>query len=317
MNKISSFTSQHFYLEQLAEGVYAAINSEEGWAICNAGIIDLGDRTLVYDAFNTPQAAEDLRKAAEFLTNRPVSLLVDSHYHNDHIWGNQSFDPETDIISTIKTRELIITEGPSEIKWNRETASVRLAQLEAQYAATSDENVRHHLRPLIADFKANVAALPILQIRLPNLTFSEEMVLHGSQRTARLIPFDNAHCGNDVILHLPDDGIAFLEDILFIDCHPYLGDGDPDVIQSVLAQVRQMQPSIVVPGHGPVGGPEHLDVLDGYINRLKSIAADAFSRGLTEEELGQVPIPEEYKHFLFSVFFGVNLKFLYQRQLKK
>ena len=58
-------TSRHFRLEQLADGVYAAIHSEGGEAIGNAGIVDLGDRTLVYDTFFTPQAAADLRFAAE------------------------------------------------------------------------------------------------------------------------------------------------------------------------------------------------------------------------------------------------------------
>ena len=57
MGNISTFTSRHFNLEQLADGVYAAIHAEEGWAICNAGIIDLGDRTLVFDSFMSPQAA--------------------------------------------------------------------------------------------------------------------------------------------------------------------------------------------------------------------------------------------------------------------
>ncbi len=68
----NSFTSHHFHLERLADGVYAAINSDEGWAICNASIIDLGDRTLVYDSFTSPQAASDLRDAAEYLTGRPA-----------------------------------------------------------------------------------------------------------------------------------------------------------------------------------------------------------------------------------------------------
>src|SRR5512137_1203789 len=107
----NSYRSRHFHLERLADGVSAAINSEEGWAICNAGIIDLGDRTLVYDTFTSPQAASDLRDAAEYLTGRPARMVVNSHYHNDHIWGNQAFGPEVDIISTTKTRELIITEG--------------------------------------------------------------------------------------------------------------------------------------------------------------------------------------------------------------
>ena len=64
--------TKHFRLERLVEGIYAAIHVDGGAAIGNAGIVDLGDRTLVYDTFFTPQAGEDLRAAAEALTGRPV-----------------------------------------------------------------------------------------------------------------------------------------------------------------------------------------------------------------------------------------------------
>jgi len=61
--------SKHFRLQRLVEDVYAAIHIDGGAAIGNAGIVDLGDRTLIYDTFNAPQAAEDLRTAAEALTS--------------------------------------------------------------------------------------------------------------------------------------------------------------------------------------------------------------------------------------------------------
>jgi len=92
--------SKHFRLQQLAEGVYAAIHREGGGAIGNAGIVDLGDRTLVYDTFIAPQPAEDLRAAAEALTGRPVDTVINSHWHSDHMWGNQVFGQDTDILST-------------------------------------------------------------------------------------------------------------------------------------------------------------------------------------------------------------------------
>jgi len=43
--------SKHFQIERLADGVYAAVASEQGYAICNAGIIDIGDRTILFDTF--------------------------------------------------------------------------------------------------------------------------------------------------------------------------------------------------------------------------------------------------------------------------
>lgn len=307
---INSFVSHHFHLEQLADGVYAAINAEEGWAICNAGIIDLGDRTLVFDAFTTPQAASDLREAAEKLTGHPVHLLVNSHYHNDHIWGNQALGPDVEIISTSKTRQLILTEGAAEVQGYREIAPARLEALEKQLAETSSEALRLQLKPMLYDYQAIVAALPILQVRLPSLTFDGELSFYGSKRSARLIAYENAHCGSDTILYLPGDGIVFTEDILFIDCHPYLAEGDPRVIQDVLAEIKKLNPTILVPGHGPVGKIEHLDILVEYIRQLQALALEAIKRGATEEELRKITIPIEYQKYSMPIFFTSNLQFM-------
>src|ERR1051326_5099847 len=97
----SKIVSKHFTIQQLKPGVWAVINKDEtGYAICNAGIIDLGDKTIVFDAFISPLAADDLKKAAEQLTHRPVTFLINSHFHDDHIRGDQVFVPGAHIIST-------------------------------------------------------------------------------------------------------------------------------------------------------------------------------------------------------------------------
>jgi len=315
MSKTIPKNSRHFRLEQLADGVYAAIHADDGWAICNAGIIDLGDRTLVYDTFMSPEAAGDLRNAAESLTGRPVDAVINSHPHNDHIWGNQAFDREVDILSTNRTRELIITEGPLEVQGFRELAQTRLAGLEAQFTEERDLITRNHLRVFIVYFQAIIATLPILQIRLPNLTFTGEFTFNGSMRSAKLISFEGGHSGSDAILHLPGDEIVFMSDLLFIGGHPYLPDGDPVKIKLFLAQVRKLQAKIFVPGHGPVGQSSDLDWMDEYINTTDELVRKAMEKGATEEEIGKIAIPDEYRHLIFPTFFPQNLLFLYQRQL--
>ena len=62
--------SKHFKIQKISEGIYAVIHSIGGYAICNAGIIDLGDKTLVYDTFLSPLAARELRTAAEVITKK-------------------------------------------------------------------------------------------------------------------------------------------------------------------------------------------------------------------------------------------------------
>lgn len=310
-----SFTSRHFHIEKLADGVYAAIHAEEGWAISNAGIIDLGDTTLVYDAFNTPHAAKDLVNAAMYFTGHPVKLLINSHYHDDHVWGNQAFSTDVDIISTAKTRTLIITEGLNQVRLYNETAQKELESLKVQLSHADDETLRRDLKRFIVSYQGILATLPILKLRLPNLTFTGEMTFHGSKRSANLITYDGGHCGSDAILYLPEDKIVFMEDTLFVDCHPYLADGDPEVILRILSEVKLLKPAIVVPGHGPTGNIEQLDLLDSYIHHLRALVGNAIDRGATEEEIAKIPVPPKYQSWSLQAFFATNLLFLYKRKL--
>src|SRR5512143_2185534 len=117
--------SSHFSVYELSDGIFAAIAVEGGAAVSNAGILDLGDRTLVFDTFLTPQAGYDLRLAAQQLTGREPELVINSHYHNDHIWGNQAFGPQTLFVSTAQTLDLMRTSGAEELQWARDVSASR------------------------------------------------------------------------------------------------------------------------------------------------------------------------------------------------
>jgi glyoxylase-like metal-dependent hydrolase (beta-lactamase superfamily II) len=304
MGEVNSFNSRRFQLEQLADGVYAAIHAfhdKVEWAGCNAGIIDLGDRTIVFDSFEILPAAKDLRAAAETLTGRPVHAVINSHYHNDHIWGNQVFYPDTDIISTPITRDLIATEGMNEVQWYRDEAQKQLDVLKVRYSTACDQSI--------------LATLPELHVCLPNLTFTGSLIFNGSKRSAELIAYEGGHCGSDAILYLPDDGVVFMEDLLFIDMHPYLPDGNPYEIKHILDHVRKLQAETFVPGHGRVGKIADLDWMDAYIDTLDELVREAIEHGATEADIEKLAMPENYQTLIFPSFFRANMKFLYQKQI--
>jgi cyclase len=95
VEEVNSEASQHFRVEELASGVYACIHKSGGGAYSNAGIVDLGDQTIVVDAFDTMIAGRALRQTAEALLGRPVDRLVLTHPHSDHWIGASEFDQMT------------------------------------------------------------------------------------------------------------------------------------------------------------------------------------------------------------------------------
>jgi cyclase len=310
--------SKHFRLQQLAEGVYAVIHIDGGAAIGNAGIIDLGDHTLIYDAFIAPQPAVDLRAAAESLTGRPVDAVIDSHWHNDHIWGNEAFSVDTDIIATEETRGLIIaTKGHGAYDSFMASAEANLEATRAQFQATEEEGQRRQLALWLDYHTSVVAAKPILQVRAPNVTFVERLAFHGTDRSVELIEFAGGHTESDAVLFLPQEGIAFMSDLLFIGHHPYLGGGDPDSLRHILETISDLAPRLLVPGHGPVGTAESLKGMSQYVSTLDGLAHKMVEDGEAEETIDDMAIPEPYDDWLFASFFPGNMHFLYQRLLRE
>ncbi len=95
---------EHFRLEQVSDDAWAAIARRTGDAAANAGIVRSGDSTIVFDTSLSLVAARELRTAAERIA--PVSAVVNSHWHDDHVTGNPAF-ADVEIVSTERTGELL------------------------------------------------------------------------------------------------------------------------------------------------------------------------------------------------------------------
>lgn len=312
--------SPHYTLEKLTDGVYAAIARDGGSAISNAGIVDLGDATLVIDTFLTPTAAEDLRRDAEQLTGRSPSRVVLTHYHNDHIWGAQIFLPEAQIVSTFETRRLIETAGKEEYDDYRAIAGDKSRDWQAQRDAATDEAQRSAAEMWVGYYGGLVRDFPRLQVILPTMLFESRMMLRGSRRRAELIEFKGAHTGSDTVVYLPDDGIAFMSDLLFAGYHPYLGDGNPErwlaVLRSVLDGSAGMADATrFVPGHGRVASKDDVQKLIDYIIDCIEIARRL---GETEgRDVSDEPVPPKYADWGLARFFPANINFLMKGSSKR
>ena len=304
--------SRHFKVEELARGVYAAIHREGGWAVANAGIVDMGEYSLAFDTFLTVQAAEDLRQTAEDLTGKPVGMVVNSHYHNDHIWGNQVFDPGTDILSTVETRQLIETDGMQEYHWYRDNSDAQLEAFQSQYESEKDQSKRQEISTWISYYTGLVESLPLLSIQSPNITFADRLQIYGEGRQIVLIEFKHGHSGSDVILYIPADGIIFMSDLLFVDCHPYLADGNPENLPIIYEQIRSLQAEVLVPGHGPVGGLADMSQMEEYIQHCDRLASELAAAGDKAVKFNALQIPGEYSSWNLSQFYAANLNFLYR-----
>jgi cyclase len=311
-------SSKNFSVQQLAPGVWAAIqNDKGGHAICNAGIVDLGDKTLVFDAFINEDAASDLKQTAEQLTKHHVAFVINSHYHDDHIRGNQSFVPGASIISTEWTKNEMQKSEPEEQDWAKKNIAGRLKKAKQQLQSSTGKEKEEALM-WVGYYEAISQSLPQLKTILPGITFKDSLWIYGSKTNVLLLECTNGHTGSDLVMLLRKERIAFMGDLLFVLRHPWLGDGDPDSWKQHLQRFyNDTALNKFVPGHGPVAGKEKLKTLIQYINDLEQLTADAVQKGEPDSVFEKTVILPQYKDWWYGRFYSANLSFLYERAKKK
>jgi glyoxylase-like metal-dependent hydrolase (beta-lactamase superfamily II) len=309
----AEFNSKHFKVEKLSDGVYAVIHKFGGYAICNSGIIDLGDKVLIFDTFLSIEAAQDLKQAVKHYIGKPLTYVINSHDHNDHIRGNQVFSDDAIIISTDDIRQGIERNEPEQIQYEKEHAPGYLANMKKTFEKEQDQEKRKEMEMWIGYYEGMIRSHSELQTTLPELTFNKELTIYGSLRKAELKSFATAHTSNDLVLFLPEDDILFSGDLVFNGMHPYLPDGNPKQLSKALQNLQGLKCKYIVPGHGEVGGAELISNMINYIKMLEKLAMDIKTEKGSVENISAKDIPEPYSSWNFPHFFKMNMDFMIKR----
>ncbi len=294
--------SKHFELSRITEGVYAAVGLTDGAALSNAGIVDLGDRTLVFDTLGTPAAAQDLKSAAEQLTGRVPCYVVNSHAHYDHWCGNQVFDQEAMIIASRKTWEQIVALEPELRSTIADPAPLadQLSACRKRLEKETDPRWRATLERAIPRLQQQLDGLQQLEPVAPNVSFDLEMSLHGSKRNVFLRSYEGAHSQSDSYLIVPQDGVIFTGDLGFFGAQPLIVFGDLNQWISLLKQWQNHKPEIFVPGHGPVGGKDDIGQQKDYFTAVRELVSRVIDEGGTVDSALQQQLGEPFASWVAS-----------------
>jgi cyclase len=235
-------------IERVRDGVYAAIAEADGVAVGNAGFVDLGGETLVFDTHVSLAAGRELRAAAEQLG--PVRTVVLSHWHGDHVYGAGAFDADVNVVATAGTAVLM-----------RERTAPRIDAMKARPLEEFDGT------PFAEIARTELQAL---ELRLPDATFEEQRAFVGKKRTAQALTYGGGHTLSDGVLWLPAEKILFAADLVVVGSHGWVGDGDVTAWPRILERLAGLEPETIVPGHGPVAGPEAIEFMLRYLDAVTS-----------------------------------------------
>ncbi|MFF4602240.1 MBL fold metallo-hydrolase [Streptomyces sp. NPDC001339] len=236
------------YLTELAAGVHAFIQPDGGWCLNNAGFVTDGDATLVVDTAATERRAQLLRRRIAESGAPTPRLLVNTHHHGDHTYGNSVFTPEATIVGHAACRSELLAAGH---------------QLHAVWPQVEYGDIR--LTP-------------------PTVTYREELTLHVGGTEVRLIHPGVAHTTGDTIVWLPRQRVVFAGDLVFHGGTPFLFMGSLAGSLRALRLLRSLDAAVVVPGHGPVAGPEVYDGVERYLEFVGRLAEEGRAAGRTPLE---------------------------------
>mgnify|MGYP002555235000 FL=1 len=226
--------TSYFTLHILADGIYAAMAKPGQGAWSNAGIVDLGEEVLVFDSLGTPSAGIELRRQAEEITGKPVKYLVNSHYHGDHVFGNQAFK-DVPIIATSETLRLGLENQMGELEKEEQEMRDYLLHLKNQQMKAVDEITKASFVNQYEEIAKLLEDLPILEIILPTFIFEEKLMIRGTKRQVEIVCYGGGHTPSDTFMYIPDVKIAFMGDLLTERLH--LPIVDPIQLQTILQSV--------------------------------------------------------------------------------
>jgi len=263
--------SENYAFEEIGDGISFGRARPEGTGLCNTGIVDLGGSTVVFDTSLTLHSARDIHAACQVLTHRPPSLSVNSHWHLDHIIGNQVF-ADRPLYASRRTIEILLEKRPEiEKELTREKLEADIEEFERRQSAASSDAGRAAYDAVLRINRTLLQETIDLKLTLPSVPFDRELRLPGD-RDASLLTFGSGHTESDTVLFLAEDRILFAGDLVVAENHPNLTSGDPQHWLTVLDRIDDLRPEQIVTGHGPMGSLETVAVMRDYLTTILELA---------------------------------------------
>jgi glyoxylase-like metal-dependent hydrolase (beta-lactamase superfamily II) len=209
--------------------------------ISNAGFVVTPAGVVVIDALGSPALARELLLAIARITDKPVTHVILTHYHADHIYGLQEFR---------RRGARILAQRAAGEYLNSETAAQRLAVSRVDLAPWIDADT---------------------QLVTPDEWVDGATELSVGGVRLQLRPVGPAHTPEDLVVYLASERVLFAGDIVFRGRIPYVGQADSRQWIAALEQLLRMDPQVVVPGHGALSttAREDLQLTRDYLAYLR------------------------------------------------
>ncbi|HQS01314.1 MULTISPECIES: MBL fold metallo-hydrolase [unclassified Polaromonas] len=261
------------------EGVSALGSPANQNFISNAGFVVTPAGVVVIDALGSPALATRLMAEIRKVTPQPVTHVIVTHYHADHIYGLQAFKAQgARIVAHRAARDYL----------NSETARLRLEASRQELAPWIDAQTR--------------------------LVEADEWIDKDKELVVGGVRFQLKHVGpshtlEDLAVYLPSEKVLFAGDLAFRSRIPYVGQADSRHWIVALDDLLAFDTAVIVPGHGPLSSEARKDMqlTRDYLVYLRTAMGQAARNLEPFEEAYQATDWSRFEHLpLFRVANRMN-----------
>lgn len=238
-------------------GAQDAITMANGGAIANISILDTDAGAIIVDTGPSRRFGEALVKLARELTGKDVARVYNTHFHPDHVFGNQAFDAK-------------VIAAPQGVIDGLKTAGEGFA--DSMYLIAGDW-------------------MRGTEVVLPGVALTSDVEDFGNRRIRPMAM--RGHTESDLVLFEENSGLMFAGDLVFLDRAPTTPHADIERWRISLANLGGIPHNRLVPGHGPVEeGDRGIAQTRAWIELIDAMIKDAFERGLDINEAIGLDLPE-------------------------
>jgi cyclase len=294
-----------FDIVKVADGVYAAIGKNGVFG--NGAFIVGQEGVLVVDTQARASWAAALIAEIRKITDKPVRYVVNTHWHGDHVQGNQAYLAEfgggVEFISQTNTREDMIARGGPQLQQQVSTTIPgAIAQIEKQLADGKDaqgnaltDASRAQLQAQLKTQKDNLDEFKGLTLVPSTITFESSMVLHLADREIDLLHWGLAHTRGDAVVYLPKEHVVITGDLL-TNGIPVMRTAYPVEWVATLESIDKLDWTAAIPGHGNIQqGKSQLESLMAYMRDLVTGVKNSVGKGQTMEQAESAVDLSKYK----------------------
>jgi glyoxylase-like metal-dependent hydrolase (beta-lactamase superfamily II) len=250
-------------LHELGDGLFAYLQPDGTWGWSNAGLITADGTSLLVDTLFDLELTREMLDAMRPVTDtRPIDAAMNTHGNGDHCFGNELLPDGAAIYATAAASAEMQATPPQLVNMLKTADGL-------------PEELSAYTRRIFGPFRFEG-----IELRPPTDTFEGELEVRVGDRAVRFVEVGPAHTDGDAIVHVPDAGVVFTGDILFIEGTPIVWAGPFENWLRACDRILALDARVLVPGHGPVTDASGVHDVKRYLTYVRDEARARFEAGM-------------------------------------